>query len=160
MTLKKDLIQVLFYYMDKKDLFEYLTKELDLMGYELVDLRANLAKNGLIRIDIDKKGGVDISDCEIVSKAMSAFLDVIYPVDFNYNLEVSTPGLKRKLYKKQHFIDHIECSIKVKFYKKDNEVTTMYGLILSADDTGISLKIDNKSQIIPFNQIIEANLNM
>lgn len=146
--------------MDKRDLFEHLSKELELMGYELVDLRANLAKNGLVRIDIDKKGGVDITDCEIVSKAMSAFLDVIYPVDFNYNLEISTPGLKRKLFKKQHFIDHIECSIKVKFYKVEKEVTTTYGLITSADDTGITLTNGINDQIIPFNQIIEANLNM
>lgn len=146
--------------MDKRDLFEQLSKELELMGYELVDLRANLAKNGLVRIDIDKKGGVDITDCEIVSKAMSAFLDVIYPVDFNYNLEVSTPGLKRKLFKKQHFIDHIECSIKVKFYKAEKEVTTIYGLISSADDAGITLTNGSNDQIIPFNQIIEANLNM
>lgn len=146
--------------MDKRDLFEHLSKELELMGYELVDLRANLTKNGLVRIDIDKKGGVDITDCEIVSKAMSAFLDVIYPVDFNYNLEVSTPGLKRKLFKKQHFIDHIECSIKVKFYKAEKEVTTIYGLITSADDAGITLTNGSNDQIIPFNQIIEANLNM
>lgn len=146
--------------MDKRDLFEHLSKELELMGYELVDLRANLTKNGLVRIDIDKKGGVDITDCEIVSNAMSAFLDVIYPVDFNYNLEVSTPGLKRKLFKKQHFIDHIECSIKVKFYKAEKEVTTIYGLITSADDAGITLTNGSNDQIIPFNQIIEANLNM
>ncbi len=146
--------------MDKRDLFEHLSKELELMDYELVDLRANLAKNGLVRIDIDKKGGVDITDCEIVSKAMSSFLDVIYPVDFNYNLEVSTPGLKRKLFKKQHFIDHIECSIKVKFYKAEKEVTTIYGLIASADDAGITLTSGSNDQIIPFNQIIEANLNM
>jgi ribosome maturation factor RimP len=146
--------------MDKRDLFEHLSKELELMGYELVDLRANLAKNGLVRIDIDKKGGIDITDCEIVSKAMSTFLDVIYPVDYNYNLEVSTPGLNRKLSKKQHFIDHIECSVKVKIYKAEKEVTTIYGLISSADDAGITLSNGSNDQFIPFNQIIEANLNM
>lgn len=59
--------------------------------------------NQLLRIYIDKPGGVTHADCECVSEQMSALLDVEDPFPGRYTLEVSSPGLERKLVKPQEF---------------------------------------------------------
>jgi ribosome maturation factor RimP len=69
-------------------------------GLELVHIEYR--KQGhrfLLRIDIDKEGGVTVEDCELVSHQVSAFLDVDDVVPAEYELQVSSPGLDRKFYK-------------------------------------------------------------
>ena len=74
------------------------------LGYELSDLELRLGgKGGLVRVFIDRPEGVGLADCERVSEAVSALLDVEDPVPGHYDLEVSSPGLDRKLTKVQHF---------------------------------------------------------
>ncbi len=59
------------------------------LGYELVDLDAHVGGQGLLRIYIDQEAGIDLSDCELVSRQLSAFLDVEDPLPGQYVLEVS-----------------------------------------------------------------------
>ena len=81
-----------------------LEPSIERLGYELTDLEVRLSGNGgLVRLTIDKPDGIDLDDCEKVSHAASALLDVEDPVAGNYNLEVSSPGLDRKLTKVEHF---------------------------------------------------------
>jgi ribosome maturation factor RimP len=69
-------------------------------GLELVHIEYRKQGHGyLLRIDIDKEGGVTIQDCELVSHQVSAFLDVDDVVPAEYELQVSSPGLDRKFYK-------------------------------------------------------------
>ncbi len=71
---------------------------------ELVDIEFQPSgKRWLVRIYIDKEGGVTISDCERVSKGMNRVLDVEDIIDHPYALEVSSPGLTRRLRKKADF---------------------------------------------------------
>jgi|SRR5215213_1691793 len=60
-------------------------------------------KGGTLRLFLDKPEGVTLSDCEHVSKLVSAYLDVVDFGKSRYVLEVSSPGLDRQLYKPQHF---------------------------------------------------------
>ena len=73
------------------------------LGYELVDLEARIGGNGLLRVYIDRDDGVDLDDCERVSRQLSAFLDVEEPLPGSYTLEVSSPGLDRPLRTAEHF---------------------------------------------------------
>ena len=69
-------------------------------GLELVHSEYRKQGHGfLLRIDIDKEGGVTVEDCEPVSHQVSAFLDVDDVVPAEYELQVSSPGLDRKFYK-------------------------------------------------------------
>jgi ribosome maturation factor RimP len=72
---------------------------------ELVEaeLRAS-GKRWLLRIFIDKEGGVTIADCEYVSRELSRALDVEDPIEHPYTLEVSSPGLTRALKKREDFM--------------------------------------------------------
>ena len=67
-------------------------------GYELVDVEMARAKGGhLVRLYVDKPGGIGLDDLKSVSEEVSAILDVEDPIDSTYTLEVSSPGLDRPL---------------------------------------------------------------
>ena len=74
------------------------------MGYELADLELKRGSGGqVLRLFIDQETGIALDDCERVSGQVSALLDVEDPIPGHYSLEVSSPGLDRKLAKPQHF---------------------------------------------------------
>jgi ribosome maturation factor RimP len=73
-------------------------------GLELVDLEWHARRpRGVLRVFVDKPGGVAISDCERVSREIGDVLDVAGVIDHGYDLEVSSPGLERQLRKDREF---------------------------------------------------------
>ena len=73
-------------------------------GYELVDVELKGAgKNSLLRIFIDQQAGISHRDCELVSELVGTVLDVEDLIPFSYTLEVSSPGLDRKLVKESDY---------------------------------------------------------
>lgn len=87
----------------KQEMIELLEPPLKALGFELVDLDVRIGRNGLLRLYIDKPDGVMLADCEFASKQIGAFLDVEDPLPGSYTLEVSSPGLDRRLRKPEHF---------------------------------------------------------
>jgi ribosome maturation factor RimP len=78
--------------MDK--LFKLVNTELSMMGFELIDLEF-VGKS--LRLTIDKPGGVTLGDCVLVTRRVGLLLDAEDPIESKYRLEVSSPGLNRKL---------------------------------------------------------------
>ena len=73
-------------------------------GLELVHVEYRRQGRGfLLRVDIDKEGGVNLEDCELVSHQVSTYLDVEDVVPAEYELQVSSPGLDRKFYKESDY---------------------------------------------------------
>ena len=100
--------------MTGEELGKLLEPTVERLGYELIDLELRLGgRQGMVRLFIDKPDGIDLDDCERVSRAVSALLDVEDPVPGNYNLEVSSPGLDRKLTKVEHFQRFVGETLKV-----------------------------------------------
>ncbi|HSI94568.1 MAG: ribosome maturation factor RimP [Methylophilaceae bacterium] len=83
------------------DLHTLLEQSLTQIGYELVDLEIS-GRGKLLRLFIDKPGGVNIDDCALVSEHVSHLLAVENDVDYD-RLEVSSPGLDRVLKKESDF---------------------------------------------------------
>src|SRR5213594_4903985 len=74
-------------------------------GYELVDVELKGAgKSSVLRVYIDKAAGISHRDCELVSEQVGTVLDVEDLIPFSYTLEVSSPGLDRKLFKEADYI--------------------------------------------------------
>ena len=74
-------------------------------GYELVDVEFKGAgNNSVLRIYIDTPAGVSLGDCELVSEQVGTVLDVEDLIPFSYTLEVSSPGLDRKLFKEADYV--------------------------------------------------------
>ena len=115
------------------------------MGLELVDLEfVKEGANWYLRIYIDKENGVDINDCEAVSKAVEAKLDAEDPIEQAYVLEVSSPGLDRPLKKEEDFVRFAGEIIDVKLYQAMNGKKTLEGKLIGLEDGVIVMEEDGK----------------
>jgi ribosome maturation factor RimP len=83
---------------------QLVTMAVESLGYELVDVELKGAgNNSVLRIYIDKPDGIAHSDCGLVSEQVGTVLDVEDVIPHKYTLEVSSPGLDRKLVKESDF---------------------------------------------------------
>ncbi len=98
----------------RERLLALLEPEVEGMGYELVELECVLhRRRGFVRVYIDGPNGVGLEDCERVSGAVGALLDVENPVPGSYQLEVSSPGFDRPLRRPADFDRHVGREIRV-----------------------------------------------
>ena len=107
---------------------------------ELVDVEyVKEAGEYYLRIYIDKESGIDLNDCEKVSNEINEILDKADYIKEQYYLEVSSPGIERKLRKDKHLEQNISKNVEIKLFKKDNNGKKEY--------TG-KLKAFNQEEII------------
>ena len=71
----------------------------------------------ILRLYIDKEGGISLNDCEGMSRAADPVLDAADPIPQAYSLQVSSPGLDRQLVKDSHFLRHLSQVVEVKLSK-------------------------------------------
>ena len=140
-------------------MLKLLEPAVERLGYELADLEVRLgSKGGLVRVFIDRPEGIDLDDCEKVSLAVSALLDVEDPVPGNYNLEVSSPGLDRKLTKPAHFQRFAGETVKVQTRFPIEGRRRFRGTLVSSNDENIVVEVDGESHSLPLKTIDTARL--
>ncbi len=144
--------------MTRDELAKLLEPVVERLGYELVDLEVRLGGNGLLRLYIDQPKGIDLEDCEKVSRAVSALLDVEDPLPGNYNLEISSPGLDRKLTKIEHFQRFMGETVKVQTRFPIEGRRRFRGTLVSSDDENIVVEVDGESHSLPLKTIDTARL--
>jgi ribosome maturation factor RimP len=145
--------------MTGDELEKLLEPTIDRLGYELSDLEVKLGgKGGVIRIFIDHPEGIGIDDCEKVSQAISALLDVEDPVPGHFDLEVSSPGWNRKLTKVKHFQRFTGETVKVEMRFPIAGRKRFRGTLLSSDDENIVVDVDGVSHTLPMATIDTARL--
>ena len=129
------------------------------LGIELVDIEYVGEPKGLVlRIFIDKEGGVGLETCTRVNEELSPHLDVEGLINQRYYLEVSSPGIERPLRKKKDFEKFTDEEIKVKTFQPVKERRKFKGILKKVDDIGIRVQCDNDIYNIEFNNISKANL--
>lgn len=110
-------------------------------GLEFVEVEyVKAPKGNVLRIFIDKDGGVDLDSCELASNIVSSWLDEVDPIEESYFLEVSSPGLERPI-KPSQIKDYLDKKIYIKCYKKIEEQKEFIGYLKSFDEEVLSLKI-------------------
>jgi ribosome maturation factor RimP len=145
--------------MTSAELRELLEPTIERLGYELSDLEAKLGtRNAVVRVFIDHPDGVGLDDCEKVSLAVSALLDVEDPVPGQYNLEVSSPGLDRKLTKVAHFRRFAGETVKVQMRFPIAGRKRFRGTLVSSNDENIVVEVDGESHSLPMATIDIARL--
>lgn len=131
-------------------------------GMELVDLEYLREREGwVLRLFIDKPGGVGLDDCSVISRAVGASLDVEDLIPQEYHLEVSSPGLSRPLTKPVHFEKAQGKKVKVKTYGPLGEPPrrNFVGVLLAVSPDGISVDVEGAGSFhIAFKDIAKANL--
>lgn len=91
----------------------------------------------LLRVDIDKEGGVNIDDCQLVSQQISTWLDVEDPIPAEYELQVSSPGLDRKFYKTSDYEKFIGRLVRVKTSRPVRGLHVVVGRLKEFDGTNV-----------------------
>ena len=103
-------------------------------GLELVHIEYKRQGRGyLLRVDIDKEGGVNIDDCSLVSQQVSTYLDVDDVVPAEYELQVSSPGLDRKFYKDSDYAKFVGRLVRVKTSKAIRGLHVIVGKLKEFD---------------------------
>ncbi len=145
--------------MTGEELTKLLEPAIEQLGYELSDLELKLGgQDGVIRLFIDKDDGVRLEDCETVSRQVSALLDVEDPVPGHYVLEVSSPGLDRRLTKLEHFQRFMGEDIRVKLRFPVRGRMNFRGALRAADEENIEIEVDGESHRLPIATIQSARL--
>ena len=145
--------------MTSDELNKLLEPTIERLGFELTDLEVRIGgKGGLVRITIDKPEGIELTDCETVSNAVSALLDVEDPLQSEYNLEVSSPGLDRKLTKVEHFQRFEGETLKVTMRFPIAGRRRFRGKLLSSNDENIVVEVDGESHSLPLATLDTARL--
>lgn len=145
--------------MTGDELRALLEPAVERLGYELIDLELRFSgRQGALRLFIDRPEGVGLDDCEKVSRAVSALLDVEDPIPGHYDLEVSSPGLDRKLTKLAHFQRFTGETLKVQMRFPIEGRRRFRGRLLSADDKNIVLEVDGTQHRLPLATIDSARL--
>jgi ribosome maturation factor RimP len=107
-------------------------------GLELVHIDYHRQGRGyLLRVDIDKDGGVTLEDCELVSQQISALLDVEDAVPSEYELQVSSPGLDRKFYRDSDYQKFLGRLVRVKTSKPIRGLHVIVGRLKEYDGRNI-----------------------
>ena len=145
--------------MTSDELAKLLEPAIVRLGYELWNLELKVGgKHGVLRLFIDKADGVGLADCEKVSLAVSALLDVEDPLPNHYDLEVSSPGLDRRLVKVEHFQRFTGETLKVQMRFPIEGRRRFRGTLVSSDDENIVVEVDGESHTLPVATIDTARL--
>ncbi len=113
------------------------------IGFELMEIECSPNRNGLkIVTFIDHLDGVTLDDCVKASKVIEPILDNENE-DGDYLLEVSSPGLNRKLITREHFDRFIGKTVKIKLKEKIDNRKNYKGQLLTRNDNEIEVMVDN-----------------
>ncbi len=128
-------------------------------GVELVHIEYQRESGGrILRLYIDQPGGVSLDDCVNVSRQLNDLLDVHLEDIGPYNLEVTSPGPERPLSKLQHYERFKGCKVKIKTQRPINAQKNFCGTIMGTTAEQIKLSSNEKTVVIPLEDIIRARL--
>ena len=137
----------------KAQLVALLEPAVEALGYELVDLEMSFSgRRSVLRLYIDRLGatgtgksmdgaagdGIRVEDCEAVSRGVSAVLDAEDPIQRDYDLEVSSPGLDRKLVKPAHLS---VCGKAVQGSAEDEEGRAVHRDVVGLSGTAVTIRV-------------------
>ena len=136
------------------------------LGMELVDLEYTRQGRAMVlRLFIDKEGGITLDDCAGVSRELSEVLDVEDIIPDHYTLEVSSPGLDRPLKKVEDYEKYKGRLVKIRTFEPlpddaGNKRKTFLGELKGLENGIVLLKLkEGQGAAIPFEKVAKANLD-
>ena len=131
------------------------SEELNLEIYHIEYVKEN--GEYYLRIYIDKDGGITLSDCEALSRRVSDVMDEKDPIKEAYFLEVSSPGLNRRLFTEDHYKRFIGREVMVRFTKSLDGRKNVKGILKEVNEENIIVEADTLISI-PKDKIKSANI--
>ena len=146
---------------EEQKIISLLSEPLKFGGFELIEVKVGILKaQKTIQLYIDSPNGIQIDDCVIVNKIAMNIFEKSFQYYKDYVLEVSSPGIFRKLKTPDHFKSSTGKRIKVHLQKKIEGLMTVTGDLQKCDEEAIFLLPDTNGSdmIIPYSLISRANL--
>lgn len=142
-----------------KEIASQAVKDSDI---ELVHVEmAGIKRDQVIRVFIDKQGGVTLEDCSTVSQKIEAVLDAEDFIPSKYVLEVSSPGIERQLYSLEDFVRFTGQLAKVKLKREIAGQKTFVGIINAVDDSEIRFADRTVGELeFDYSDVEKANLKI
>ena len=137
--------------MARREEYESMTESLVLPiieknKFELVDVEyVKEGSNWYLRVYIDKEGGINIDDCELVSRALSDLLDEKDFIEDAYILEVSSPGLGRPLKKEKDFARSIGEEVEIRTYRAIDRQKEFIGILVEYDKDTVTIEYEDET---------------
>lgn len=140
-------------------LTEMLTPPVEALGFELLGIEfVRAGKHSTLRVFIDSPNGITVDDCADVSHQVSAVLDVEDPINTEYNLEVSSPGLDRPLFKEQHYQAVIGETVSVRLRIPQGNRRNFKGEVVSVENGALLINVDGEEFELVIGNIEKGNL--
>lgn len=130
------------------------------LGYEFwgIDYRST-GRQALLRLFIDDAAdGISVEDCEKVSRQVSGVLDVEDPIQGEYTLEVSSPGMDRPLFRPEHYRAWVGHMVQIKLRMAFEGRRKFKGLLNGMDGDDVAVIVDDHEYLLPFESIEKANI--
>lgn len=130
------------------------------LGYELWGIEyLTHSKQKLVRIYVDSEHGIGVDDCAKLSRQVSSVFDVEEPISGEYNLEVSSPGLDRPLFKLEQYSRYVGENINVRLRSPYEGRRKFFGQLSGVEGEDIVIAIDDHEYLLPFDMIDKANMS-
>ena len=137
--------------MSKREIYEQKTEEIlnpimEELGFELVDVEyVKEGSSWYLRAYIDKPGGININDCETVSRRLSDILDEKDFIDDAYIMEVSSPGLGRPLKKEKDFKRSLGMEVDIRTYRMIDRQKEFTGILTAYDEKTVTIEFEDET---------------
>lgn len=142
-----------------EQLQDILTPVIEALGYESWGIEyVAQGRHSVLRVYIDHEDGIFIEDCEIVSRQLSAVMDVEDPISSEYTLEVSSPGMDRPLFTLEQFAAFVGEQVKIRLRSPVEERRNFQGLIRSVEDQDVVVQMGEYEYLLPIDLIEKANI--
>ena len=145
--------------MDKEHIETLIRKDIKALGCDIwgLELIGSITKPTL-RVFIDNDKGITIRDCEKVSKHISKVIESNKLYSNSLILEVSSPGMDRKFFNKEQYINYLGRVIKVRYRNEQMEYKSVKGFLRGVSKEAIVIEVNNEESFISFEAIEKANL--
>jgi len=129
------------------------------MGFELWGLEyLTQGRYSVLKIFIDSENGIDVDDCASVSRQVGSLLDVEEPLKGQYTLEVSSPGMDRRLFTFEQFDLMKGTQVKLKLNKPFDGKKRFTGLLVGTEERDVVLRVGEEETLFPYEMIDRANV--
>ena len=114
----------------------------------------------ILRLCIDKEGGVDISDCEAISRAVEPILDEVDPIPGSYQFEVCSAGLERALKRPQDFQRFLGSPVTVKLYRPRNGLKEIPAILRDYQEGKVTVEAGKETITFEKSQVALVRLRV
>ena len=136
-----------------------LVPVVEALGYECWGVEfISQGRHSLLRVYIDHANGIQVDDCEKVSRQVSGVLDVEDPISSEYTLEVSSPGMDRPLFTLEQFAKHAGEQVKIKLRSPFEGRRNFQGLLKGVEEQDVIVQADEHEYLLPVDSIEKANI--